>query len=527
MVRSMEAKLSAARQLAHALATRGAWAEARALWLRELAGALGSGDVMVELSYVESHAGRYRQALEWAQRASKHLPVTGEGRLGLIRRLHTFGLSEDLHGTALSLLAQADVFPAVLAECGRCLSLAGDFAMARRCIDAAMRQEPASEGVLLLHAQLLVQEGASEEAEGIFEGLLARNPANAQAWWLLARLRVHTRECNHIPEILSALRAVDGDPQRVALLARALHKEADDAGDVALAWNALELMCRAKSSVEGYSAPEERRLLRRLLDFPEEVVKPFADQDVVPVFIVGMHRSGTTLLEQMLAASPQLRALGELNDFPAALRFAADCHARDVVDVNVLDGLTGPAAGEIGAIYLNRVAWRLGGAPFFTDKQPGNYRVIGLICRALPQARILHMVRHPMEVCFSNLREIFNGVNTFSYDQIALAEHYLGYRDLMAHWHRMFPGRVLDVNYADLVSDPESSLRKVAAFCGIEYVPGMADPRNSRRKAVATASTLQVRQPVIGRSVPRWMAYKSYLQPLMEALRSGGCAVGP
>lgn len=527
MVRSMEMKLMAARQQAQGLVARGAWAEVRALWLRELVGMPDSGDIMVELSYVESHAGGYRKALEWAERASGHLPVTEEGRLGLIRRLHTFNLSSALHATAQGFLTDRGASPTVLAECGRCLSLAGDFAMARRCIDAAIQHGQASEAISLLHAQLLVQEGASQEAEDIFEGLLARNPANAQAWWLLARLKSHTAERNHSARILSALQVAGDDPHRAALLARALHKEADDVGDRALAWSALELMCRAKRRVEHYDPSEERRLLQRLLDFPLDAISAAADQGAVPIFIVGMHRSGTTLLEQMLAASPQLSALGELSDFPAALRYAADCHARDIVDVNVLDRLIERRQVDVGSIYLGKVAWRLDGVRFFTDKQPGNYRVLGLICRALPQARVLHMVRHPLEVCFSNLREIFNGINAFSYDQATLADHYLAYRKLMAHWHRMFPGRILDVNYSDLVADPEGSLRRVSAFCGMQYVPEMADPRNSRRKAVATASTVQVRQRVIDQRVPKWKAYEPHLQPLMKALREGGCALVP
>lgn len=511
-----------AKELAQELVARGACSEARALWLRELASNPDSGDIMVELSYVESHAGRYRQAQEWARRAACSLPVSAEGRLGLVRRLRTFCLERALHAASLELLACPDASSELLAECGRCLSLGGGFALARKCIDLAVQRSQGNPAVSLLHAQLLVQEGSSEAAEDIFEELVARNPANAQAWWLLARLRSHTPERNHVAKILSALQAVNGDPHQVALLARALHKEADDIGEIALAWDALELMCRAKRRVEKYDVQEERHLLRRLLDFPIEAVSPATDQGVVPIFIVGMHRSGTTLLEQMLAASPKLHPLGELLDFPATLRYVADCHARDIVTKNVLDRLIDRHPEDIGGEYLDRLAWRLEGARFFTDKQPGNYRVLGLVCKALPQARILHMVRHPMEVCFSNLREIFNGINAFSYDQIALAEHYLGYRELMAHWHRMFPGRILDVSYSELVTDPEGSLRRVSAFCGLEYVPGMVDPRNSRRKTVATASTVQVRQSVIDDRVPKWKAYEPYLQPLMDVLHGGG-----
>src|SRR5690606_15472284 len=123
---------------------------------------------------------------------------------------------------------------------------------------------------------------------------------------------------------------------------------------------------------------------------------------------------------------------------------------------------------------------------------------IGFICRALPQARILHLIRDPVETCFSNLRELFSDINPYSYDQRELADYFLQYRRLMAHWRRMFPGRILDVPYAGLTGDPESAMRRVAIFCGIAYVPGMTDPRSSGR-VVSTASAVQVRDKLVQR----------------------------
>ena len=162
--------------------------------------------------------------------------------------------------------------------------------------------------------------------------------------------------------------------------------------------------------------------------------------------------------------------------------------------------------------------------PFFTDKLPSNFLNIGFICRALPQAKILHMVRDPVETCFSNLRELFSEANPYSYDQLELADYFIQYRRLMAHWHAVHPGRILDVDYAELTRDPEAVMRKVAAFCGIDYVDAMRDPRSSTR-AVATASAVQVRDKVIRREVPKWAPYAKHLQPLIAALRQGGVEV--
>lgn len=516
------------REQAHRFVEMGAYDDARALWLQELAANPGSGDAMVELSYVESHAGRYREALRWAESASRALPVTDEGKFDLIRRLRTFNLTQALHALGLALAApSAGTSPEVLVECARCLSLAGDFAVARVCIDAALRADRDSGAALALHGQLLVQEGAQQEAQSIFEQLLARDPLNAQVWWRLARLGRQTRTHNHIATMLGVLPALKAVPEQVALLARAIHQEADAIDDVELAWSALELMCRAKRKIEPYDAAQEQQLFRELRALP--VARPASvneQEQPVPIFIVGMHRSGTTLLEQMLAASPELIALGELSDFPAALRYVADSHGRDIVDTQLLGRLEVNDIPAIGEAYLRGLEWRLSKFRFFTDKQPGNYKAIGLICQALPQARILHMVRHPMEVCFSNLREIFNGINAFSYDQVELAKHYLEYRKLMAHWHRAFPGRILDVDYSGLVASPADSMRRISEFCGLKYIPEMTDPRNSRRATVATASTVQVRERVIARSAPKWKRYERHLQALMDTLRAGGGAVG-
>lgn len=179
--------------------------------------------------------------------------------------------------------------------------------------------------------------------------------------------------------------------------------------------------------------------------------------------------------------------------------------------------------GEVGRRYLAGVAWRLGDAPLFTDKLPSNFLNIGFICSALPHARILHMVRDPVKTCFSNLRELFSDANPYSYDQAELADYFLRYRRLMAHWHALLPGRILDVDYAELTRDPESVMRRVAQFCGIDYMPGMTDPRSSRRP-VSTVSAVQVREGLVRREVPKWVAYADRLQPLVGALKAGGIA---
>ena len=237
----------------------------------------------------------------------------------------------------------------------------------------------------------------------------------------------------------------------------------------------------------------------------------------VPIFIVGMHRSGTTLLEQMLAGHSQVRAIGELYDFVSAMRHATDHHCRGVIDETIVERAAQTDLSIAGERYLQSVEWRAGERRFFTDKLPSNFHNIGFIVRALPQAKILHMVRDPVETCFSNLRELFSDANPYSYDMSELADYFRRYRGLMTAWHEKFPGRILDVHYAQLVAEPESELRRVADYCGIEFEPAMLSLETQRR-SVVTASAVQVRNEIQVRERPKWAPYERWLQPLIAHL---------
>jgi tetratricopeptide (TPR) repeat protein len=506
----------------------GDWGAARLGYERVLALDPASTDAMLQLSYVESFAGRHRLANEWALRAaSGEPPARPEAMLELVRRLRTFNETASLRACIERLLARRRVPLAVLVEAARQASILNDFETALRCAEAALRVAPDDPAARLVHGQLLANHGRSGEAARDFERVLRRNPRIAQGWWLLSRLRRRTAESNHVAQLQALLRTPGLPDADVAIAARALHKELDDLGDHEGAWQALQAMCSARRRSLHYDVRSSRSLVDDLVSWPArpvggmEVVPP---DGPVPVFIVGMHRSGTTLLEQLLDASPEVRGLGELNDLTAAMRYATDHYCKGPLDRMIAQRAASVDFAEVGRRYMHSVTWRLGAERCFTDKQPANFLNAGFICRALPRAKILHLVRDPVETCFSNLRELFSGINEHSYDQRELADYFLQYRRVMAHWHAVFPGRILDVSYAELTRDPEATMRQVAAHCGIEFVPGMSDPRSSTR-AVSTASSVQVRDPVLRREAPKWQPYARHLQPLLDALREGGVEI--
>ena len=241
-----------------------------------------------------------------------------------------------------------------------------------------------------------------------------------------------------------------------------------------------------------------------------------------PIFIVGLPRTGTTLLERILGGHGQVALCGELNDFRLQYKWQTDHYCTGFLCAMGVPRIGAAHYDELGRRYLEHVAWRAPGAAWFTDKNPGNFMMCGLILRALPHARILHLRREPMDACFSNLKELFGGdAHPYSYSLEDLAGHHGNYARLMAHWHAIAPGRILDVNYEDLVSAPEATARAVMAFCGLDYAPEQVRIE-SNPAPVSTASSAQVRQPIHARNVGGWRRYAAPLAPLQALLGDAG-----
>ncbi len=477
---------------------------------------------LVQLSYVESLAGRYRRARAYAVQAAQLRPRDGDTVKELVARLRTFNEAEELrrYFTKLGSISKLPI-PLLLA-CAAQFSYLNLQTEAIQLLDEAKRGDPDYPATLLARGQVLLYLGRFAEAHADIEHCLKRAPELAQGWWLLSQVSGREASASHVEQVRTQLlRPNRPDAERI-LLWMALHRMLDRLGDYEASWQVLEAACVTRRRSLRYTPDETRDLFDGLGAAVLATSQMAASSSVrTPIFIVGMHRSGTTLLEQLLDGSNEVRGVGELYDFTSAMRFATDHHCKGVIDATIVARSGAVALPEVGNRYLAGLAWRLGGERFFTDKLPSNFLNLGFICQALPQAKILHLVRDPMETCFSNLRELFSEANAYSYDQRELADYFVQYRRLMAHWHRAYPGRILDVSYTDLTCDTEATMRRVAAFCGLEYTDAMSDPRSSKR-AVSTASAIQVREGVQQRKVPKWVPYRKYLQPLMDGLRAGG-----
>jgi len=515
--------LQALWQQAHAHAERREWDEAKACFNAMLEQRPGDPAVLTQLSYVCSLAGQYRAARAAALRAATHPgPMPPQVLKQLLPRLRTFNEAGVFHAL-LDRLGPPDRIPIpMLLACAAQLSYFNEQERALVVLDEARAADPDYPATLMSRGQVLTYLARFDEAEADLQRSLRRAPELAQTYWLLSRLRKQVPGRDHVAQLRAELARPGRTATDVALLGFALHKELDDLGDHAGAAQALEQACRAKRSQLDYHPEESRALFDALVAFEPPAAAARVPRDVpgerTPLFIVGMHRSGTTLLEQLLDGHSQVQGVGELYDFTAQMRYATDHHCRGVIDTTLVERAARVDFAAVGRGYLDGLAWRLGEVRCFTDKLPSNFLNLGFICSALPQARILHMVRDPVEVCFSNLRELFSDANPYSYDQRELAAYYRQYQRLMAHWRTQWGERILDIDYTELTRDPETVMRRVVAFCGLPFEPAMMQ-LGERTRGVATASAVQVREGIVAREQPKWKPYEAYLQPLADALR--------
>ncbi|RNF83757.1 tetratricopeptide repeat-containing sulfotransferase family protein [Montanilutibacter psychrotolerans] len=365
--------------------------------------------------------------------------------------------------------------------------------------------------------------GRLDEAAAELEACLQLGPSYGRAWLTLARLRRQSREHNHIDAIRAQRSRAAGDEDRAAC-EFALYKEHEDLGELDDAWQALQRANALMHARLRHDPVAEARLYNGLaarcdadLLASHREPEPAADEGPQPIFIIGLPRSGTTVLDRILGNHPDVVSAGELGDFGHQLRWSVDLPGRSLADAAMLERLPSLDLDTLGRRYLTQSRWRAGGCTRYVDKLPANFVLAGLIAPALPRARLLHLVRAPMDVCFSNYRALFGDAYAYSYDLATLASHHRNYRQLMAHWHTVAPGRILDVDYQQLVAEPERVGAQVLAFCGLPAAEGISDLA-SNTAPVATLSAAQVREPIHSRGVGEWRRYEAQLQGLRELL---------
>jgi tetratricopeptide (TPR) repeat protein len=386
-----------------------------------------------------------------------------------------------------------------------------------------LREVPQAADLHLSLAHSLKTQGRQADAVDAYRAAIAARPNFGDAYWSLANLKTY----RFTDEEIASMRAEEASPATPLVdryhLCFALGKAFEDRGDYAESWRYYEQGNALKRSESRYRPEIMETNTRKQIDVctreffvnRSNVGDPHPD----PIFIVGLPRAGSTLLEQILASHSLVEGTQELADIP---RIVLDLQGRDPnLDdpryPGVLADMKPEDFRQLGEKYLRDTRIYRSGKPYFIDKMPNNFRHLGLIHLMLPNAKIIDARREPMACCFSNLKQLFATGQEFTYSIEDIARYYRTYLDVMQHWDEVLPGRVLRVYHEDVVDDLESNVRRILDFCGLPFEPACLEFHKTER-SVRTASSEQVRRPIFRDGLDQWAKFESYLDPLRDML---------
>ena len=368
--------------------------------------------------------------------------------------------------------------------------------------------------------------GDLDDAEDNFDMAIRLDPGDYEAWKLRSELRTQSQERNHVEALEKLLQAGIDDNKGKANICYALAKELEDLGEPGRSFENLQAGAEARRRQMQYDPArdiETMATIERVFDagFMSGGKEGFKSDE--PIFILGMPRTGTTLLERILGRHTDVFPAGELTNF--AIEMMRLVRERAAARHLSRDELVAVSAdidfSRLGQAYVESTRPATGNTPRFIDKLPLNYLYVGLIHLALPGARIIHVQRDPMDTCYAVYKTLFTDAYPFSYDLEELGNYYVAYHRLMAHWRAVLPGVIHAIRYEDLFTNLDAEARRVVDYCGLEWQPECLDFHNSEA-ASTTASAAQVRRPVYQSSVGRWRDYEQQLQPVFRILRNAG-----
>ena len=434
-------------------------------------------------------------------------------------------LAQEKHPEAIASSAKVVELTPMKAESH--IALANALAQADRTEDAidsyhtALNISPRHPGAFSGLGQQLKILGRQQEAIEVFRQNIALNPRNAEPYWSLANMKTFRFRDDEMQAMLTLLEDEELEDLGTVQLCNALGLGYERLNDYGNAFKYFERCNEKRREAEFYDPVENEIMIERLMEvFSREFLDKNSGQglsDASPIFIVGLPRSGSTLIEQILASHSLVEGTHELSDLARVAASIPRANPQRDRFPNNLPGLDPRAWAQVGKQYLGRTCKYRSDRPYFIDKNPNNFVYVGLLRLILPNAKIINARRHPLDSCFGSYKQLFASGQPFSYDLTEVGEYYLQYQQLMDHWHGVIPGAVLDVDYENVVSDLEGQVRRLLDFCGLPFEEACLNFHATDR-SVKTASSEQVRQPIYASSVNLWKNYAPYLSELMEVL---------
>jgi len=388
--------------------------------------------------------------------------------------------------------------------------------------EKCLELKPTHVGALLGRGHLLKGVGRYNEAVASYDACIRERPDTGEAYWSLANLKTYRFSDEAVAEMERRVRGSGLSVQSEVNFLFALGKAWEDRGDYERSWAYYREGNTKQRGEVAYDPVQTETINDRIIAaFSGDFLASCAGAglaDPAPIFILGLPRSGSTLLEQILASHSQVEGTSEL---PYLVRVASSLNRNRVDGINYpeavreLKAANFRALGEDYLAYAN--AHRRAGVPRFIDKMPNNFPQVGLLSLILPNARIIDARRHPLDACLSCYRQLFAKGQNFTYDLMEIGEYYLQYQRLMDHWATVLPGRVLTVQYEEVVTDFENQVRRLLEFCGLPWEDACLRFYESDRP-IRTPSSEQVRQPIYDRSVGHWRNYAQYLDELITVI---------
>ena len=408
--------------------------------------------------------------------------------------------------------------PATLDLIGTVFRLAGNLDASREWHQRAVDGDPRHVPFLMNLANAHNYCGDVDAARDVLRRCLAIEPRNAQAHWLLSRAESATSR-EHV-EQMQGLLEESGSESDAAYLHYAIGKELEDLEDWDGAFGSWSTGAAIRRNSISWDEAQDIELFETLEETFTHDWLPAHEGvcfDAGPIFIVGQPRTGTTLLDRMLDAHPVVASGGELRFFGFAVRQAAGIDEPRQFSASLMRRAAETDATAIGEAYVDLAATLRTDSAHIVDKLPSNYLNLPLIFAALPNARVIHMRRDPMDACLAIYKQLFAGAYLYSYDLGELARHYQRYERLMALWRERFGDRFIEVDYEKLAADPEVNLRRILQYIGLSWEPRCLE-YFKEASSVMTASAMQVREAPHQRSVGRWKHFERQLQPVAEVL---------